>query len=178
MAYRPDWQLNPKSLATQRAHALLSPPSHAWREGTFFPLHPSQNKAQIAFTPVHTPLCSQFNSIILNSGTHTKNATDTVRRKVVLTYWDHFCSWWTRTVPTVCSNAVLLTKQAFSCFSYNSSKSQTDGFAGQLVTQICLVSSNRNCNPAPKSTLSFIRLLSTDPQDPPLIPTDEQHKTE
>lgn len=66
----------------------------------------------------HTPLCSQFNSIILNSGTCTKSETDTVCRKVVFTYGDHFCSWWTRTLPIVCSNAILLTEQAFSCFSY------------------------------------------------------------
>lgn len=93
-----------------------------------------------------------------------KSETDIACRKAVFTYGDHFCSWWTRTVPTLCSNAILLTEQALSCFSCISSKSQTDGFAGRLVTRICHIRINRNRNPTQKSTLSLIRLLSTDPR--------------
>lgn len=144
----------------------MSPSSCIWGERNILPLHALQNEAWAAFTPIctHHSAHSCFNSIIPNSGTHMKSETDPVCRKVVFTGGDNFCSWWTRTVPTVCSNAVLLTEQAFLCFSYISSKSQTDGFVGQLVTRICHIRTIRNFNPAQQSTLSFIRFLSTDPR--------------
>lgn len=133
----------------------MSPSCCAWGEGNFLLLHPLQNEAWAAFTPscTHHSAHSWFNGIIPNSGTRMKSGTDPVCRKVVFTDGDHFGSWWTRTVPTVCSNAVLLTEQALSSFSHISSKSQTDGFVGQLVTQICHIRSSRNFNPAQQSTL-------------------------